>query len=99
MSKLEAVYSVIIKSGLPSREFELFKRLGCTVHNEQGEELIHFMCTSVDLSHHVYLEMEVFQPEDEFAHPLRVPHHYVLMISGAEGRKPIGFLAKLGDEV
>ena len=62
--------------------------------NPTSSTLGHYcLCMTVNLSHHVYIEMESFKPGDTDTHPLRIPHHFVFLISGAESSSPIGFLA------
>jgi hypothetical protein len=95
MSKEEALksnYSVILKANLPQLEFELLSHYARRVVAESGEELLHFACTKVDDGHHHYLSMESFLPGTDITDSLRIPHQYVLLISGGENRRPVGFI-------
>ena len=98
MSKLKSTYSVVLRPNLPPTEKELLEHFAGKIVSKAGDELLHFLCTKVDLSHHHYLTMETFDPNDEedIIVPLRVPHHFVLLILGEEDRKSFGFLADLG---
>ena len=90
---LEPTYSVVLRSDISARDRELLEHFCCKITSKTSDPLLHFLCTKIDLSHHYYIEMETFKPSDEHTHPLRVPHHYVFLISGAESRPPIGFLS------
>ena len=92
VSDLVPTYSVVLRSDLSTREKELLGQFCGKLVSSSGEALLHFQCTKIDLSHHFYIEMEAFRPGDEFTHPVRVPHHYVLLISGDETRPPVGFM-------
>jgi hypothetical protein len=61
--------------------------------SKSGQVLLHFTCTNIDTSHDHYLRMDTFKSgADEFTCPIRIPHHYVLMISGDNANpSPIGF--------
>lgn len=93
MNELVAKYSVVLRSDLPPREKELLNEFCGKIGSSDGDMLLHFRCTKIDLSRNFYIEMESFKPGDEFTHPVRVPHHYVFLISGDDSRQPIGFLA------
>jgi len=92
MSELTQTYSVVLKADLPSRERELLEHLCCKITSSDGGVLLHFQCTKIDVSHHFYIQMETFKPGDKITHPVKIPHHYVFLISGDESRPPIGFL-------
>lgn len=59
--------------------------------SKSGQVLLHF-CTNIDASHGYYPKMDTFKSgADEFTSPIRIPHHYVLMISGDNSNpSPIG---------
>ena len=86
-------FSVVLRSDLPPRERELFEHFCCNITSPAGGHLLHFLCSEVDTSHPFYIEMETFKPSDTQTHPIRIPHHLVMLISGADSRAPIGFLA------
>lgn len=87
-------YSVVLRSGMPPAERELMEQFCCRITLASGEPpLLHVLCTSVDVSHPIYLFVEAFKPGDTSTHPLRIQHQYVLLISGDESRPPIGFLS------
>ena len=90
---LKARYSVVLKSDLPESEEELLEEFALRVRLDSGDELLHLLCTEIDLSHHYLIQMKTFKPEEERTHPLSIPHHYVFAISGADAESPIGFLA------
>jgi hypothetical protein len=88
----DAKFSVVLRSNIPPNELELLAHFCCTIVAKQGEVLVHFLCTEIDLSHPFYITMETFKPKAEFTHFVRIPHHYVFLISGSESRPfPIGF--------
>jgi len=89
---LKSQFSVILKSNLPPLEFELFSHYARRVVSESGEELLHFACTKIDDGHHYYLNIESFLPGTDITDSLKIPHQYVLFISGGEDRRPIGFI-------
>ena len=95
MTEILARYSVVLRSDIPAREFEFLSRLcsHITSPTGQGQDLLHFWCTQVDTSHHVYIQLETFKSGDEATYPVQVPHQYVLLISGAQTQRAIGFTA------
>jgi hypothetical protein len=91
-AKLNDKYSVVLRSDIPALEAELLRQFCCRITNGQGQSLLHFLCTEIDLSHPFFVGMETFKPGAETTHPVRIPHHYVFLISGAEwASPPIGF--------
>lgn len=90
---LKATYSVVLKANIPIAERLLFEMYCYKITSDEGEELLHFLCTEVDASHHTYIEMQTFRQDDEVLASVRVPHNYVLLIDGSEERPLIGFLS------
>jgi hypothetical protein len=93
MSEILARYSVVLRSDIPAREFEFLSRLCGHITSPSGQDLLHFWCTQIDTSHHVYIQLETFKSGDKVTYPIQVPHQYVLLISGAQTAKAIGFTA------
>lgn len=95
MADLSPTFSVVLRGDIPPRETELLSQL-CAgkIVSQTGDSLLHFQCTKIDVSHHFYIEMETFRSGDTSTHPVRIPHHYVLLISGDETRPSIGFLGE-----
>lgn len=85
-------YSVILKAELPSVERELLRRYCHELHSDDGATLLQFLCTSIDLSHPAYVEMQVLAPKSQSASLLRIPHAYVFLIDGGIKKSGIGFL-------
>jgi hypothetical protein len=50
-------------------------------------------CKSIDTSHPVYLQAEVITKDGSGTHSIQVPHQFVLLISGSELPKAVGFVA------
>lgn len=92
MKNATPTFSVVLRPNLPPEERDFLRRFCCTARGESGTELLHFLCSRIDLSHPHYIEMETFRPSDDRTWPIRIPHHLVLLISGAESDTPIGFL-------
>lgn len=93
MDPLKPSFDVILRQDLPPRERELLAGLCCELAAPDGGSLLHFPCTRIDLSHHVFAELEVLRPGDRAIRSIRIPHHYVLLISGDAADLPIGFTA------
>lgn len=91
MSTLPEQYSVVLRSDLPQRERELLEQVCGKIVGGSGHDLLHFRCTSINLAHGFYIEMETFKPGDTQTHPVRVPHHLVFLISGSDNKASIGF--------
>lgn len=85
------VHSVVLRSGITPADVQMLRTFCATINLESGEEVLHFYCTQVDVSHHIYIEMKTFLPHQEGEFLVRIPHHYVLMIDGSEERPSIGF--------
>ena len=98
MSKLNDVYSVVLRDGIPIREKELLGHLCDKITNEEHGDLLHFRCTNIDLTHPIYLQMDTFKSGDVSTHPIKIPHHYIFLISGSEDTSEIGFLAKVSSK-
>ncbi len=92
MSKLQATYSVVLRADLPPLEREMLELFCGKILSRSGESLLHFNCTRIDASHHAFLEMETFGPDDTETHPMRIPYHYIFLISGDQSKSPPGFL-------
>lgn len=92
MAEPKPTYRVILKSELPTVERELFRRYCHEIHGEDSSVLLHFLCTSIDLSHPAYLEMLVTLPKGQGNATVRVPHALVLLVEGGTQKTGIGFL-------
>src|SRR5262245_31559203 len=95
MSELIAAYSVVLRTDLPPRARDILSQLCCEVASTDGEPLLHFQCTKLDLSHPFYIEMETFKPGARDTHPVRIPHGDVFLNSGDETRPAVGFVPDL----
>jgi hypothetical protein len=73
-------------------ERELLRRYCHEIHGEDSSVLLHFLCSSVDLSHPAYLEMQVALPKSQSTATVRVPHALVLLVDGGTQKAGIGFL-------
>ena len=93
MASLASIFSVVLRHDLPETELELLSFYAGTLVSKSGQVLLHFTCTNIDTTHGYYLKMDTFKSgADEFTCPMRIPHHYVLMISGDNSNpSPIGF--------
>jgi len=92
MSSLVPQYDVVLHSDLPPRGRDLREHACCNITSDSGPDLLHFLCTEIDLSHPFYIATQTFKPGGESTHPLRIPH-FVFLISGSEEqRASIGFL-------
>jgi hypothetical protein len=90
-------YSVVLRSDIPALEVELLGHFCSRITTKQGGSLLHFFCTEINLSHPFYVEMETFTPNATATRPMRIPHHYVFLISGSDSNpSPIGFFANIG---
>lgn len=95
MTTPEPVYSVILKADIPSVEREFLRRYCHEIHGDDGSTLLHFLCTSIDLSHPAYVEMHTYAPKSDTTSIIRIPHGYVLIIDGGVKRTGIGFMNNL----
>lgn len=86
-----ATYSVVLRSGIPALERQLLEQFCCQLTSSQGESLLEFHCTQIDVSHHRYIELKTFRPPGTEVSTLLVPHEFVLLIDGSKQRPPIGF--------
>ena len=84
-------YHVILRDGLPAREFAFFAHLCGRLTSEAGEDLLYMRCATVDTSHHVYLQVETIWPGSDQLHPVQIPHFMVLLITGRDLPRSIGF--------
>jgi hypothetical protein len=90
--EFDLVYSVVLRSDIPIMERELLRRYCHEIHGDDGTTLMHFLCTRIDLSHLIYIEMDTFSPKSETTKTLRIPHTFVLMIDGGVKNPSIGFM-------
>jgi hypothetical protein len=92
MPELQPTHAVVLRAGLPPREFEFFKLFAGRLEKEnESEELLYFVCTRVNTGG-AYLEIDTYKPPETDVFTLQIPHHYVLLIStGNEDRPPFGF--------
>jgi hypothetical protein len=95
MSELLAKYNVLLRSDIPAREFQLLLKHCSPVADADGKPMLHFWCTEIDTSHHYYLQISTFKAGDTVAYPVQIPHHLVLLISGAQRANSIGFTTAL----
>lgn len=94
MQSTDARYSVVLRTAIPPEERQLLEQLCCPIPTPSGGALLELLCTRIDLSHPVYVELETFRPGDDVARLVRIPHHFVLLISGDETEAPIGFASR-----
>ena len=88
-------YSVVLRANLPARELEFLSHWCNKLVSETGEELLHFLCTRIDTTHHFYISLDTFKHGDEFAHSVQIPHQFVFFISGSDYPKGIGFTSSV----
>ena len=93
MASLASIFSVVLRHDLPETELELLSYYAGMLVSKSGQVLLHFTCTNIDATHGYYLKMDTFKSgADESTCPIRIPHHFVLMISGDNSNpSPIGF--------
>jgi len=91
MDELTPIFSVVLRSGIPPLERELLQQFCCKISSTQEGELLHFMCTEIDVSHHVYIEMQTYSPKSTDLFCVKIPHHYVFFIDGSKDHPSIGF--------
>lgn len=87
-------FSVVLRSELPVRERALLEKWCARVPGDAEPPLLQFLCTEIDETHNYYLEMRTFRPGEQELRSLRIPHSFVLLISGSREHPPIGFLAE-----
>lgn len=92
MAESKPTYSVILKSDIPTVERELFRRYCHELQGEDSTVLLHFLCSTIELSHPSYLEMQVILPKSQGTSTVRIPHALVLLVDGGVRRSGIGFL-------
>lgn len=95
MPEFDPVYSVVLRSDIPIMERELLRRYCHEIHGDDGNTLLHFLCTRIDLSHPLYAEMDTFAPKSEVTRTLRIQHAFVLIIEGCMKNPGIGFTNNL----
>jgi hypothetical protein len=86
-------FSVIFRSGLPTREYAFFTKMCGRLTSPGGEDLLYLRCAKVDTSHHVYLQADVISHDGQSVYPIQVPHQFVMLITGHDLPKAIGFTA------
>jgi hypothetical protein len=96
---LESKFVVVLRDGIPANELKFIQSLSGAIKLDNGAKLRQFTCTKVDTSDIHYIDMEVSRPGQPWRLPLRIPHAYVLLISGRErgGRAP-GFASSFEEE-
>jgi hypothetical protein len=76
-------YSVILRDGINPNELEFLTQISRGIKLSSGAKLRELSCTEMqDIG--AYMEMNVFKPGDDWVLPLRLPHHYIFLISGQE---------------
>ncbi|WP_119155061.1 hypothetical protein [Caldimonas tepidiphila] len=91
-------FSVVLRSELPARERALLEKWCCRVPGDAEPPMLQFLCTEIDETHAHYLEMRTFRPGEPQLRSIRIPHAFVLLISGSRDHPPIGFLAGDGGD-
>jgi len=91
MNDLTPTFSVVIRSDIPRLERELLQQFCCKITSDQEGELLHFLCTKIDVSHHSYIEMQTYTPKGQALYCVKIPHHYVFLIDGSKEHPSIGF--------
>lgn len=89
-----ARYKVVLRGDLRPPELQLLGRFGSKVETQGSGELLQLLCSEIDLSHGYFLNMRVIEAQEERTCPLSIPHHFVVLILGADEDRPIGFLAE-----
>ena len=97
LSYTEAAFNVVLRSEIPPREREFLSQIAGKVGGPGKQDLLFFWCKSIDTSHHAYIQMNVIKPGTNTILPIQLPHNYVLLVSGSEARKAIGF-ASIGND-
>jgi hypothetical protein len=88
-----ARYRVVLRGDLRVPERELVGQYCWPIGRDgRTEELLQLLCTEIDLSHAYFLQMQTIRPDEERTLPLSIPHHFVVLILGADEDPPIGFL-------
>jgi hypothetical protein len=87
------IFNIIFRDGLPAREFAFLEKMCSHLTSSAGNDLLFLRCKSIDTSHPVYLQAEVITKDGSGTHSIQVPHQFVLLISGSELPKAVGFVA------
>lgn len=82
MKELTANFSVVLRADISPGERGLFDQFCGKIVSISGD-LLHFLCTEIDPSHHFFMKLETFKPGDDETHPVSIPHHLILLISGS----------------
>jgi len=93
MSDLIETFSVVIRSGLPTREREFLSHLAHEIMGPSGESLLELRCKTINTAHHRYLEADVFGHDGVQIMHVQIPHEFVLLIAGEGISRTIGFSA------
>lgn len=91
MSENIEKFSVLFRSILPAREHAFFSKMSGRLTSPAGEYLLFLRCTKVDTSHHVYLHADALLHDGQSIYPIQIPHQLVLLITGQDVPKAIGF--------
>lgn len=92
MTPPNARYRVVLRSDLKPLEREAIGQFGGTIKSDGGDELLQLLCTEIDLSHGYFIQMQIIKAEEARTYPVSIPHHFVVLILGADEDPPIGFL-------
>jgi hypothetical protein len=89
--KLVPKYHVFLRADLSPSDRALFESC-CTVSPAtDGSERLVARCIDIDISHHVFAELQAIREGDEVAVNVLIPHHLIILIQGDEIDRPIGF--------
>lgn len=80
----QAKFSIVLReNAFSERELEFIVHLTGAIVGEDGKKLRHFFTNKLSMSG-MYLEFDAFKPGQTWKIPLRIPHHFVLLISGRD---------------
>jgi hypothetical protein len=86
-------FNIILRDGLPAREFAFLEKMCSHLTSPAGKDLLFLRCASIDTSHNVYVQAEVISKPGQGTYSIQLPHQFVLLISGSELPKTLGFTA------
>ena len=92
---LSQAFSVVLREDLTPNEYALLSQFGSKLVGPGDRPLINLPCTTVSFAEGFFLQMNVLLDDGVTTHALSVPRHLVLVVSGASGRSPIGFLSTI----
>lgn len=87
-----ARYRVVLRGDLKPPEREVIGQFCGTIKTDGGCEVLQLLCTEIDLSHAYFIQMQIIKPDEDRACPVSIPHHFVVLILGADEDPPIGFV-------